>query len=77
MFILKTPGHDFIMKKKIVGFKTVSELDLGYAQFQSYININFYYRHFFPQGKLRLSEILFTSLEKLTTGPRRAKKKII
>ena len=32
---------------------------------------------FFPQGKLRLSEILFTSLEKLSTGPRRAKKKIV
>ena len=35
-------------KKKLVGFKNVSELDWGYAQFQGYINIKFYYRYFFP-----------------------------
>ena len=34
------------LKKKLVGFKNVSELDWGYAQFQSYINIEFYYQYF-------------------------------
>ena len=46
--LLKKPGYDFIMKKKLVGFKNVSEFHWGYAQFQSYINIKFYYRYFFP-----------------------------
>ena len=31
-----------------MGLKNVSELDWGYAQFQSYFNIKFYYRYFFP-----------------------------
>ena len=35
-------------KQKNSGIQDLSELDWGYAQFQSYINIKFYYRYFFP-----------------------------
>ena len=62
-------------KKKLVGFKNVSELDWGYAQFQSYINIKFYYQYFFPLRKAKIEWNTFHIIREIAHWTKKSEEK--